>query len=105
MNRREFLGLAAAGAAMGGCTSVSAPREAQGRILFGACVLSFLLSPVAALLEKKLRRPPAALIALVGVILLLLLVMCTLTLLLTWLGIRRFRGSIADSINNGRERQ
>ena len=38
-------------------------------------------------------------------ILLLLLVMCTLTLLLTWLGIRRFRGSIADSINNGRERQ
>lgn len=38
-------------------------------------------------------------------ILLLLLVMCTLTLLLTGLGIRRFRGSIADSINNGRERQ
>ena len=37
MNRREFLGLAAAGAAMGGCTSVSATSEAQGRILFGAC--------------------------------------------------------------------
>ena len=37
------------------------------RILFGACVLSFLLSPISALLEKKLRRPLAALIALVGV--------------------------------------
>ena len=34
------------------------------RILFGACVLSFLLSPISALLEKKLRRPLAALIAL-----------------------------------------
>ena len=43
------------------------------RILFGACVLSFLLSPVAALLEKKLKRPLAALIALLGVALLLLL--------------------------------
>lgn len=43
------------------------------RILFGACVLSFLLSPISALLEKKLRRPLAALIALLGVALVLLL--------------------------------
>lgn len=38
-------------------------------------------------------------------ILLLLLVMCAVTLLLTLLGLIRFRGSIADSINYGRERQ
>ena len=43
------------------------------RILFGACVLSFLLSPISALLKKKLRRPLAALIALLGVALVLLL--------------------------------
>ena len=52
------------------------------RILFGACVLSFLLSPVAALLERKLKRPLAALIALVGVILLLLLALGVLLPLL-----------------------
>ncbi len=45
------------------------------RILFGACVLSFLFSPIAALLEKKLKRPLAALVALVGVALLLLLIL------------------------------
>ena len=53
------------------------------RILFGACVLSFLLSPVAALLEKKLKRPLAALIALVGVIVLLLLALGVLLPLLS----------------------
>ena len=53
------------------------------RILFGACVLSFLLSPVAALLEKKLKRPLAALIALVGVALLLLLTLGILLPLLS----------------------
>ena len=53
------------------------------RILFGACVLSFLLSPVAALLEKKLKRPLAALIALVGVIVLLLLALGILLPLLS----------------------
>ena len=52
------------------------------RILFGACVLSFLLSPVAALLERKLKRPLAALIALVGVIVLLLLALGVLLPLL-----------------------
>ena len=43
------------------------------RILFGACVLTFLLSPIAALLEKKLKRPLAALLAILGVALVLLL--------------------------------
>ena len=51
------------------------------RILFGACVLTFLLSPIAALLEKQLKRPLAALLAILGVALVLLL---ALALLLCW---------------------
>ncbi len=48
------------------------------RILFGACVLTFLLSPIAALLEKKLKRPLAALLAILGVALVLLLALALL---------------------------
>lgn len=42
------------------------------RILFGACLIAFLITPIAAFFEKKLRRPHACLLALALVILVLL---------------------------------